>query len=986
MDNLEQALLESENSLMLLSDEELITPINDILIINPETRLIEVPDTELLLGVFSENLVEKKYFKCPRIVLNNIDLYECFIFINYVSASGRVGYIQSENVELDETEQYILFDWDLTNNVFDKNKDSTIYFSVSAKQYLEDSEPVFATRKAQGKMYETINGTEHVTQEHADIILQILAGMKTKIDLPKDEDGNLLVPEEGQTLLFKEDGTTYYGTPSSGGGGTPNAVQYVKQTLTEEEQKVARGNIGAASVAELGKVQEEIGDLKDNGVSGTTSGIIDIEKYGIVQADYTEPFTVEIYEVAYNNGLNIQKAIDDAKDRGLKEITLPSGNYPVCYSSDSDVTYNAIIDSQDINFIGYGAKLYVIYDEDGTNPYFTGETPRLLQGTIIKTNSDIRGFHLVGERAFRTNENTKYREFSSGIGLTETTNGNLIKDCIVELFSGDGIGCHKYMEQIAGWEGSEGIFTSVDWDISSNSWVESKTKFTSKVHGATWFDITRPILLRNTGYFLYTTAPLRVLCFDENDNYIGDVRFWQGEYFYFLPNTAKWYLQITREVEHDTTATETWGHWIGYGFYNDATIDNCEIRFNQRGGISNVPSGSTIKNCIIHHNGCAYENMVAFYDSTQFGIDIEDVYIHDITIEGCQIFNNLQGVLYRCWGIRFKNCSIYGYVNSLNACVDFYAENTRFNWSCTMNLPTPFGTKVAIGCIFNGTKAKEILDVASGIVTSTKVNTDGIVNFLNANGEVVFKMDLTTLIYIAPELVVDGLEIGCDFTTLEVGATSFDMKYGNATATASNGMIVESGCVPVGNGNYVKVTDNENDFSANEFTVEMFHLGMPYHAMRSISGNYDLIGSDLIGTSPAQDNLSSCHVCFPYNGGSKAYKTYVFNSVYVDGVETTANLTKIPNLGTDKYAHMVFVGTNEGKVLCYINGFQSAEDISATDFVSWDTSDFTNFYLYGGHANENQILKHFNLYNKALNEDEIKKNLSYFKKTFGYDS
>lgn len=177
MDNLEQALLESENSLMLLSDEELITPINDILIINPETRLIEVPDTELLLGVFSENLVEKKYFKCPRIVLNNIDLYECFIFINYVSASGRVGYIQSENVELDETEQYILFDWDLTNNVFDKNKDSTIYFSVSAKQYLEDSEPVFATRKAQGKMYETINGTEHVTQEHADIILQILAEM-----------------------------------------------------------------------------------------------------------------------------------------------------------------------------------------------------------------------------------------------------------------------------------------------------------------------------------------------------------------------------------------------------------------------------------------------------------------------------------------------------------------------------------------------------------------------------------------------------------------------------------------------------------------------------------------------------------------------------------------------------------------------------------------------------------------------------------------
>lgn len=252
MDNLEQALLESENSLMLLSDEELITPINDILIINPETRLIEVPDTELLLGVFGENLAEKKYFKCPRIVLNNMDLYECFIFINYVSASGRIGSIQSENVELDETEQYILFDWDLTNNVFDKNEDSTIYFSVSAKQYLEDSEPVFATRKAQGKMYETINGTEHVTQEHADIILQILAGMKTKIDLPKDEDGNLLVPEEGQTLLFKEDGTTYYGTPSIG-GGTSFSGSAKDVTYDDTETKLGAENVQDA----IGKLSKE---------------------------------------------------------------------------------------------------------------------------------------------------------------------------------------------------------------------------------------------------------------------------------------------------------------------------------------------------------------------------------------------------------------------------------------------------------------------------------------------------------------------------------------------------------------------------------------------------------------------------------------------------------------------------------------------------------------------------------------------------------
>jgi hypothetical protein len=753
----------------------------------------------------------------------------------------------------------------------------------------------------------------------------------------------------------------------------------VVDTIYDDNQDETVPQKDVDALTELISEASELVERLQNEIVKGGSTVIGLEQYGIVQADFVEPFTAEMYEVAYNNGWGIQRAIDEAKENGLTEIILPAGNYPVCYSSDSDTTYNAIIDARGIDLVGYGAKLYVIYDEDGANPYFTGETPRLLQGTIIKTDRNVRGFHLVGERAYRKNENTKYREFSLGIGLTETTNGNLIKDCICELFSGDGIGCSSHMEQIAGWTGNaDGLFTSVDWDTASNSFVESKTKFTSIAHGGNWIDKSRPILLRCDSYFLYTTAPLRVLCFDADDNYIGDVRFWQGEYFYLLPNTSKWYLQMTREVEHATTATEVWSYWIGYGYYHSTTIDNCEIRFNQRGGISNVPSGSKIKNCSIHHNGCAYEDMVEFYDSTQFGIDIEDVYIHDISIENCQISNNESGVLYRCWGIRFKDCSIYGYVNSLNSCVDFYAENTRFNWGCTMITPTPHGSKVAIGCTFGGNKAGEILEVENGLIASAKVGSDGVVNFLNSNGEVVFNMDLTTLIAIKPALVMDGLEIGCDFTALEEGATAFDTQYGNATVTASGGMIVNGGAVPVGNGKYVTITDSDSDYTANEFTIEMFCLGFPVHAMRSISGNYDLISSDAAGESISQNSINTCHISFPFNGG-RAYKNYVFSKVYIDGVATTVNSTNTPKLEIDQYAHMVFVATNDGKVTCYINGYKSAIDVSASNFVSWDTSEFSKFYLYGGPANSNQLLKHFSIYNRALSEDEVKKNFNYFK-------
>lgn len=242
MSSLLDALSDSENTIDL-QDENLITPIHEFLEINPEKRLITIPESEQLFGVYGENKVEIKYFKCPRIILNDIDLYECYIFINYISASGKIGYIQADTVVLDETESYIIFTWELTRNVFDENIDTDIYFSISAKQYLEDKEPVFFTRKAKGNLYETVYAEEQITEQYADIILQLLANNETKVDLPVDEEGNLLVPKEGQTLLFREDGTTYYGTisaedvpPSSGGATTEQITEIINTALAQAKE------------------------------------------------------------------------------------------------------------------------------------------------------------------------------------------------------------------------------------------------------------------------------------------------------------------------------------------------------------------------------------------------------------------------------------------------------------------------------------------------------------------------------------------------------------------------------------------------------------------------------------------------------------------------------------------------------------------------------------------------------------------------------
>lgn len=71
-------------------DDELITPVNDVFMINPETRIIEVPETERLFGVNFDKDVEKKYFKCPKIVGNNIDLSKHKIYVVYQKANENI--------------------------------------------------------------------------------------------------------------------------------------------------------------------------------------------------------------------------------------------------------------------------------------------------------------------------------------------------------------------------------------------------------------------------------------------------------------------------------------------------------------------------------------------------------------------------------------------------------------------------------------------------------------------------------------------------------------------------------------------------------------------------------------------------------------------------------------------------------------------------------------------------------------------------------
>lgn len=149
------------------------------LVIDAETRTITVPSSERLFGVTGDMNIERKYFRCPKIVGDNVDLSTHQIFIAYVYTETESGSIfpsigvapyHCEDVEVDGED--ITFSWKLTGNVF-KNP-GFILFKMYAKKTETDPNTVFNTTPAIGTVLATIpDGTEEIVEEHPDVIAQI---------------------------------------------------------------------------------------------------------------------------------------------------------------------------------------------------------------------------------------------------------------------------------------------------------------------------------------------------------------------------------------------------------------------------------------------------------------------------------------------------------------------------------------------------------------------------------------------------------------------------------------------------------------------------------------------------------------------------------------------------------------------------------------------------------------------------------------------
>ncbi len=168
----EELLAQMESEIMPLSVES-----PDKCVIDPESREIVIPEIYQILGVESDEKVERIEFECPKIVGDNIDLSKLQIRINYQNANGDKDQYIVEDVETNGDN--IEFSWLLSRKVTMYR--GTVNFVVCAvKVSGETIQNEWNTTLATSQVLEGLEvDTPEPTEEQSDVIAQLMQLVQT---------------------------------------------------------------------------------------------------------------------------------------------------------------------------------------------------------------------------------------------------------------------------------------------------------------------------------------------------------------------------------------------------------------------------------------------------------------------------------------------------------------------------------------------------------------------------------------------------------------------------------------------------------------------------------------------------------------------------------------------------------------------------------------------------------------------------------------
>ena len=165
--------------------------------IDAETREITVPDTYRILGVESDEDVERVYFKCPKIVGDNIDLSSLVIFVNYQNASGEKDRYYCDDVSVKGDE--ITFSWLISRKC--AKTPGTIQFIVCAKKSVEeDVTNEWNTTIAESEILKGLEPETSIPEDQQDIVMQLIEKLNTLIEMGGADAPSFYINDEGHLI------------------------------------------------------------------------------------------------------------------------------------------------------------------------------------------------------------------------------------------------------------------------------------------------------------------------------------------------------------------------------------------------------------------------------------------------------------------------------------------------------------------------------------------------------------------------------------------------------------------------------------------------------------------------------------------------------------------------------------------------------------------------------------------------------------------
>lgn len=160
----------------LVEDDEYCT-------IDPETRVIAIPPEYQLLGVESDEKAERIYFKCPKIVGDNIDLSKLALRVNFRNAGRMVDQYLVDDVAVDGDN--ITFSWLLSRRVTQYEGD--VNFIVCAVRVSgETITNEWNTTLATAQVLEGLEAEMVLPEEETDIVNQLLSLAETRLNDVRD--------------------------------------------------------------------------------------------------------------------------------------------------------------------------------------------------------------------------------------------------------------------------------------------------------------------------------------------------------------------------------------------------------------------------------------------------------------------------------------------------------------------------------------------------------------------------------------------------------------------------------------------------------------------------------------------------------------------------------------------------------------------------------------------------------------------------------